>query len=180
MDSSVPCIWRHVVDRGNFTFLHGGATITFLYIILLLGIFYVFQTDWFWRGGDLFCNPFLSVPVLFSVGWGTALQARRSRVRFPMVSLEFFICHNLSGRTVSLGSNQPLTEMSTRNIYSGVKTAVAYGWRTSLMCRLSWNLGASNSSNSQGLSRPLQGLIYLYLFFLLHVSVNMLCLCGLY
>ena len=26
-----------------------------------------------------------------AVGWGTALQARRSWVRFPMVSLEFFI-----------------------------------------------------------------------------------------
>jgi hypothetical protein len=26
-----------------------------------------------------------------AVGWGTALQARRSRVRFPMVSLDFFI-----------------------------------------------------------------------------------------
>jgi hypothetical protein len=26
-----------------------------------------------------------------AVGWGTALQARRSRGRFPMVSLEFFI-----------------------------------------------------------------------------------------
>jgi len=26
-----------------------------------------------------------------AVGWGTALQARRSRVRFPTVSLEFFI-----------------------------------------------------------------------------------------
>ena len=26
-----------------------------------------------------------------SVGWGTALQVGRSRVRFPMVSLEFFI-----------------------------------------------------------------------------------------
>ena len=25
------------------------------------------------------------------VGWGTALQVRRSRFRFPMVSLEFFI-----------------------------------------------------------------------------------------
>ena len=31
-----------------------------------------------------------------AVGWGTALQARRSRVRFPMVSLEFFIDINLS------------------------------------------------------------------------------------
>ena len=26
-----------------------------------------------------------------AVGWGTALQAGRSLVRFPMVSLEFFI-----------------------------------------------------------------------------------------
>jgi hypothetical protein len=26
-----------------------------------------------------------------AVGWGTALQAGRSRVRFPIVSLEFFI-----------------------------------------------------------------------------------------
>jgi hypothetical protein len=25
-----------------------------------------------------------------AIGWGTALQTERSRVRFPMVSLEFF------------------------------------------------------------------------------------------
>ena len=31
-----------------------------------------------------------------AVGWGTALQAGRSRVRLPMVSLEFFIDINLS------------------------------------------------------------------------------------
>ena len=45
----------------------------------------------------------------------TALQAGRWRVRFPMVSLEFFI-DNPSGRTVALGSAQLLTEMNTRNI----------------------------------------------------------------
>ena len=59
-----------------------------------------------------------------AVGWGTALQAGRSRVRFPMVSLEFFI-DNPSGRTMALGSTQPLTEMSTRNISWGVKAAGA-------------------------------------------------------
>ena len=32
------------------------------------------------------------------------------------------------------------------------------------MCRLSWNLGASASWNPQGLSRPVMGLLYLYLF----------------
>jgi len=42
------------------------------------------------------------------VGWSTALQVGRSRVRFPMVSLEFLIN---SGRTLVLGLTQPLTEM---------------------------------------------------------------------
>jgi len=55
-----------------------------------------------------------------TVGWGTAPQVGRSRVQFPMVSLEFFI----SGRTVSLGSPQPLTKMSTRG-GGGVKAAGA-------------------------------------------------------
>ena len=54
-----------------------------------------------------------------AVGWGTALQAGRSRVRFPMVSLDFFHWHNPSSRTMVLGSTQPLTEMSTRNVSWG-------------------------------------------------------------
>ena len=39
----------------------------------------------------------------------------RSRVRFPLGSLGFFV-HNTSGRTVALGSNQPLVEVRTRNV----------------------------------------------------------------
>jgi len=35
---------------------------------------------------------------------------------------------------------------------------------TTFMCRLSWNLGASLSWKPQGLSRPLVGLLYLYLY----------------
>ena len=31
------------------------------------------------------------------------------------------------------------------------------------MCWLSWNLGAPTSLNHQGLSRPVQGLLYIYL-----------------
>ena len=42
-----------------------------------------------------------------AVGRGTALQAGSSRVRFPMVSLEFSI-DNPSGRTMTLESTQPL------------------------------------------------------------------------
>jgi hypothetical protein len=49
------------------------------------------------------------------VGWGTMLQAGRSRVRFPMRS-GFFNWRNPSGRTMALGSTQPLTEMNTRNL----------------------------------------------------------------
>jgi hypothetical protein len=54
-----------------------------------------------------------------AVGWGTALQTGTSRVRFPMVSLEFFT------GTMALGSTQPVTEMSTRNLSWGVKAAGA-------------------------------------------------------
>ena len=47
--------------------------------------------------------------------WVTILQAGTSQVRFHVTSLEFFI-ENPSGRIMSLGSTQPLTEMSTKNI----------------------------------------------------------------
>jgi len=62
------------------------------------------------------------------VGWGTALQVKRSRVRFPVVSLEFLI-DNLPGRTVALWLTQPPTETSTGNIFWGVKAADAQGWQ---------------------------------------------------
>ena len=59
-----------------------------------------------------------------AVVWSTAVQAWRSRVRFPMVSLEFFIDVILP---VALWpwSTQNLTEMSTRNTCWGVKAAGA-------------------------------------------------------
>ena len=41
-----------------------------------------------------------------------------------------FRWHNPSGRTTALGLTQPLTEMSTRNISWGIKTAGAYGWQS--------------------------------------------------
>ena len=51
-----------------------------------------------------------------AVCWGTALQAGRSRVRFPNGVVGSFHWHNPSGRAMAMGSTQPLTEMSTRNI----------------------------------------------------------------
>jgi hypothetical protein len=47
-----------------------------------------------------------------AVGWGTVLQAGRSRVRFPMVSLEFFIDIILSG---SLNLLEPLRPVQACN-----------------------------------------------------------------
>jgi hypothetical protein len=63
-----------------------------------------------------------------AVGWGTALQARRSWIRFPMVSLEFFI------DTIFPTALRPWVWLSSnRNEYQeyflGVKAAGAYGWQ---------------------------------------------------
>jgi hypothetical protein len=52
------------------------------------------------------------------VGWGTMLQAGRSRVRIPMRWI-FFNWPNPSSRTMAPGSTQALTEMSTRKIPEG-------------------------------------------------------------
>jgi hypothetical protein len=96
------------------------------------------------------------------VGWGTALQTRRLWVWFPVIG--FFHWHNPSGRTMALGLTQPLTEMSTRGISWGLRRPVRRADNlTIFMCWLSWNLGASTSWNPQGLSRPVMGLLYLYL-----------------
>ena len=68
---------------------------------------------------------------------GTALQVGRSRVRFPMVSLEFFIDIILPAALLALGSTQPLTEMSTGNISWGLRRPVRGADNlTTFMCRL--------------------------------------------
>jgi hypothetical protein len=50
---------------------------------------------------------------------GTKLQAGRLQVRLPIRSLHFFSWPNPSSRTMALGSTQPLTETSTRNLPGG-------------------------------------------------------------
>jgi hypothetical protein len=78
---------------------------------------------------------------------------------------------------MALGSTQPLTEMSTRNISWGVKAVDAQADNlTTFMCRLSKNLGAANSWNPKGLSRPVMGLLLRYISFahatVLHVRLS--------
>jgi len=53
------------------------------------------------------------------------LQAGRSQVQFPLVSVEFFIDIILPAALWPWGSTHPLTEISTRNISWGVKAVSA-------------------------------------------------------
>ena len=99
-----------------------------------------------------------------AVGWGTALQVGKSRARFPVVSFEFFIDIILPAAIWLWGDSA-----SNRNEYQecflGAKWPVCRADNlTTFMCRLSWNLGTSASWNPLGLSRPVMGLLYLYLY----------------
>jgi hypothetical protein len=47
------------------------------------------------------------------------LQDGRSRFRFPMMALDFSIELFCSSRSMGLGSTQPLTEISARNLSVG-------------------------------------------------------------
>jgi len=103
-----------------------------------------------------------------SMRWRSSLTncvtSRKVVGSIPDGFIGIFHWHNPSGRTMALTLTQPLTEMSTRNIFWGWRRPVRRADNlTTFMCRLSWNLGASTSWNSQGLSRPVMGLIYLYL-----------------
>ena len=80
-------------------------------------IFILTKTDWWHAAG---C----------AVGWGTALQAERSRGPFPDGVIGIFHWHNPSGCTMALGLTQPLTQMSTRNISWGGKGGRCVGLTT--------------------------------------------------
>jgi hypothetical protein len=54
------------------------------------------------------------------VGWGTMLQDGRSPIRVPD-EVDLFNLPHPSSRAMTLGSTQPLTEMSTRNLPGGKK-----------------------------------------------------------
>jgi hypothetical protein len=56
------------------------------------------------------------------------IQAGKSRIRFPIRSLNFFNLLNPSNSTMALGLTQSLTEMSTRKRFLGVKR----GWSVRL------------------------------------------------
>jgi hypothetical protein len=61
------------------------------------------------------------------------LQAGRSPVRVPD-EVDFFNLPNLFSRTMVLGSTQPLTEMSTRNLPEGRKQPARRADNHSAIC----------------------------------------------
>jgi hypothetical protein len=97
------------------------------------------------------------------------LQAGRSRVRFPMRPLNFS-----TDLILALGSTQPLTEVSTRNLPGCEGRPVdAWGWQPD--CHL-WadcleNVEASTSHNPMGLHGLLHllPLLIIYLFLLFEI-----------
>jgi hypothetical protein len=90
-----------------------------------------------------------------AVGRGTAW---RSRVRFPMVSLEFVT------DIIFSAALWPCLYDSASNSNSGKGGRSVELTTLPLLCRLSWNLGAPTSWNPQCLSRPVMGWLYLCIF----------------
>jgi len=72
-----------------------------------------------------------------------------------------FHWHNPSGRTMDLGSTQPLKEMSSRYTSWGVKSAGAWGWQSyQLQVPTVLKSGILNFLEHSGLSRAALGLLY--------------------
>ena len=95
-----------------------------------------------------------------AVGWGTALQAWKSRVLFRIVSFDFFIDKILPPALWPCGW-LCLWQKWVPGIFPGGKGGRFVGL-TNLppSCRLSWNMGAPTSWNPHCLSRPVMRLFY--------------------
>jgi hypothetical protein len=96
-----------------------------------------------------------------AVVWNTALQAGRSRVRFPRLLLELFIDIFLPAALWPWGWLSIKQKWVPGIFPGGLRRPVRRADNlTTFTYQLSWNLGASISWNTQDLSRPVVGLLY--------------------
>jgi hypothetical protein len=72
-------------------------------------------------------------------------------------AIGIFYWLDLSGCNMSLWSRRPVRRADNL---------------TTFMCRLSWNVGASASWNPQGLSIPVMGLLYIFLWILISSNIH--------
>jgi hypothetical protein len=95
-----------------------------------------------------------------TVSWGTSQKVAGS---IPNYVNRIFHWHNPSGRIMTLGSTQPLTEMSTRNIFWGVKSAGSCSWQPyHLHVPIVLKSGSLNILESSGPVQTCNGIILLY------------------
>jgi len=96
----------------------------------------------------------------------TVLQTERLRVRFLIVSLEFFVDIILPVTLWSRGRCS-LEQKWAPGVLPGGKggRCVRLTNLPTFMCWMWWNLEDSNSWKPQGLSRPVSGLLQLLLYF---------------
>ena len=89
--------------------------------------------------------------------WNGSIEPQNQRRRSSSLGLH-------RGTFYILPSRHEDGLMNIRYFLGGKGGAVRRAELTTFMCRLSWNLGTSTSWNPQGLSRPVMGLLYFYLF----------------